>query len=39
LREAAKRAGMIPLRDYGLKFVFEGITTADEVVRETVLEA
>ncbi len=38
LREVAKKSGMIPLRDYGLKFIFEGLTTADEVVRETVLE-
>jgi type IV pilus assembly protein PilB len=39
LRTTAVKYGMIPLRDYGLNYVFEGITTADEVVRETVLDA
>jgi type IV pilus assembly protein PilB len=36
LRAKAESFGMITLRDYGKKFVFEGFTTADEVVRETV---
>jgi type IV pilus assembly protein PilB len=36
LRNKAVEYGMITLRDYGKKFVFEGLTTADEVVRETV---
>jgi type IV pilus assembly protein PilB len=36
LRSKAESFGMITLRDYGKKFVFEGFTTADEVVRETV---
>jgi hypothetical protein len=27
---------MITLRDYGKQFVFQGLTTAEEVVRETV---
>jgi type IV pilus assembly protein PilB len=39
MRRVAARCGMIPLRDYGLKYVFEGVTTADEVVRETVVDA
>jgi type IV pilus assembly protein PilB len=36
LRARAVHYGMITLRDYGKKFVFEGLTTAEEVVRETV---
>jgi type IV pilus assembly protein PilB len=39
LRTAAKSFGMIPLRDSGMQSVYEGITTLDEVVRETILEA
>ena len=36
LRAKAQTFGMITLRDYGKQFVFDGFTTADEVVRETV---
>ena len=36
LRSKAETFGMITLRDYGKQFVFDGFTTADEVVRETV---
>jgi type IV pilus assembly protein PilB len=39
LREMARKGGMVSLRDAGIKACFEGVTTADEVVRETVLEA
>jgi type IV pilus assembly protein PilB len=39
LREAARRSGMVTLRDAGMKACFEGTTTADEVIRETILEA
>jgi type IV pilus assembly protein PilB len=39
LRELAKKQGMVPLRDAGIKACFDGITTPDEVVRETILEA
>ncbi|MDO4585923.1 MAG: ATPase, T2SS/T4P/T4SS family [Planctomycetia bacterium] len=39
LRKAAQRNGMTPLRDAGLAKVFEGTSTIEEVVRETVLEA
>ncbi|MFO0013462.1 MAG: GspE/PulE family protein [Planctomycetota bacterium] len=39
LRNRAVHYGMITLRDYGKKFVFEGLTTAEEVVRETVHDA
>lgn len=38
LTQAARRSGMYSLRDAGLKAIFEGITTIDEVVRETVLD-
>ncbi len=36
LRAKAVFYGMIPLRDYGLSFAYQGITTLDEIVRETV---
>ncbi len=36
LRAKAVKFGMIPLRDYGLSFAYQGITTLDEIVRETV---
>ena len=39
LRETACRSGMVSLRDAGLRAIFEGTTTADEVIRETILEA
>jgi len=39
LRAKAQSFGMITLRDYGTQFVFDGFTTADEVVRETVHDA
>ena len=36
LRAKAVTYGMIPLRDYGLNFAYQGVTTLDEIVRETV---
>jgi len=39
MRESAQRNGMHTLRDAGLVKVFEGTTTIEEVVRETVLDA
>jgi type IV pilus assembly protein PilB len=36
LRAKAVSYGMIPLRDYGLGFAYQGVTTLDEIVRETV---
>ncbi len=39
LRECAKGHGMVTLRDAGMDFVFDGTTTAEEVIRETILEA
>ena len=38
LREKALRKGMRTLRDSGLQAVFDGVTTIDEVVRETVVD-
>ena len=35
LREAARRAGMRTLRENGLAVIYDGITTIDEVGRET----
>jgi len=39
LRERAQAKGMKLLRDIGIKYMFDGITTMDEIVRETVLDA
>jgi type IV pilus assembly protein PilB len=38
LRVKAKSYGMVTLRDMGLKFINEGITSVDEVLRETMQE-
>ncbi|HEX4142711.1 MAG TPA: ATPase, T2SS/T4P/T4SS family [Pirellulales bacterium] len=38
LRDAARSYGMVTLRDAGMNAVYEGATTADEVIRETILE-
>lgn len=38
IRDAAMRTGMIPLRDSGLEKVFSGVTTLEEVIRETVAQ-
>jgi type IV pilus assembly protein PilB len=38
LRLAAQKRGMLTLRDAGMKVAFEGITTPEEVVRETIIE-
>jgi len=35
LREAARRAGMKMLRENGLELIYDGVTTIEEVVRET----
>ena len=39
MRSAAERYGMVTLREAGMNFAFEGTTTLDEVVRETITEA
>jgi type IV pilus assembly protein PilB len=38
LRDEAKRRGMRTLRQSGLLGIYEGQTTIDEVVRETIAE-
>ena len=38
LRSIARQQGMTTLRESGLKLIFDGQTTIDEVVRETVIE-
>ncbi|MBP6350099.1 MAG: Flp pilus assembly complex ATPase component TadA [Candidatus Obscuribacter sp.] len=35
VRLSAKQAGMIPLKDYSIRLVGQGLTTSDEVVRVT----
>lgn len=39
LRTNAQKKGMRLLRDIGIEYAFDGITTIEEVVRETVLDA
>ena len=39
MRKVAQSYGMVSLREAGMNFAFEGTTTLDEVVRETILEA
>lgn len=38
IRDFARGQGMTTLREAGLKMIFDGVTTIDEVVRETVME-
>ncbi len=38
LRVAAQKAGMRQLRDNGLTAIFDGITTIDEIAKETIME-
>ncbi len=39
MRKAAQANGMVTLRDAGISFIHDGTTTADEVVRETIIDA
>ncbi len=39
LREAARNFGMVSLRDAGTAFMFQGMTSPDEVIRETIVDA
>jgi type IV pilus assembly protein PilB len=39
LRDAARSFGMVALRDAGMDAAYEGRTTLEEVIRETILEA
>jgi type IV pilus assembly protein PilB len=38
LVQAGRRNGMATLRESGLRAIFEGVTTVDEVVRETIID-
>ncbi|MBN2272343.1 MAG: hypothetical protein JXN61_17155, partial [Sedimentisphaerales bacterium] len=38
LRAAGQKAGMKLLRDNGLAAIYDGITTVDEIVKETMME-
>jgi type IV pilus assembly protein PilB len=38
LRSACKKQGMVTLRESGLRAIYSGVTTIEEVVRETVVE-
>ncbi len=39
LRDTARGYGMVSLRESGIKAVFDGVTSIEEVIRETILEA
>ncbi len=39
MRRTAQGNGMVSLRDAGVSFIGQGVTTADEVVRETIVDA
>ena len=39
MREEARRNGMVTLRDAGIAFLNQGVTSPEEVLRETILEA
>ena len=39
MRKVAQSHGMVTLRDAGVAFIHDGTTTADEIVRETIMEA
>jgi len=38
IRDLAMQTGMVPLRESGLEKVFTGVTTIEEVIRETIAE-
>jgi type IV pilus assembly protein PilB len=39
IRAAARSIGMVTLRDAGMQGVYQGTTTVEEVIRETIVEA
>jgi type IV pilus assembly protein PilB len=39
LRDAAQAKGMVPLRVAGINFMHQGVTTAEEVLSETIVDA
>jgi len=38
MREACRKNGMVSLREAGLRAIFNGHTTIDEIVRETTID-
>ncbi|MEM9411333.1 MAG: pilus assembly protein PilB, partial [Planctomycetota bacterium] len=38
VRQTAAEKGMTLLRQAGIKFIFDGTTTADEIIRETIVD-
>jgi type IV pilus assembly protein PilB len=36
IRETAREEGMLTLRERGLRLIFEGVTTVEEIVKETI---
>ena len=38
MRDEAVSNGMVALRDAGMMFISQGVTTADEVLRETIID-
>lgn len=38
MRNFCRSQGMVTLRESGLKLIFDGVTTIDEIVRETVMD-
>ena len=39
IREAGKAHGLVSLRDAGITKIFEGMTTLEEIIKETIIEA
>ena len=39
MRDRAMEFGMVTLRTAGMNFAYEGLTTVDEVIRETIMDA
>jgi type IV pilus assembly protein PilB len=39
MRKMAQSFGMVTLREAGMAYAFDGTTTLDEIVRETIMEA
>jgi type IV pilus assembly protein PilB len=39
IRDIALRNGLVPLRESGLQKAFDGITTIEEIIRETAADA
>ena len=39
LRDTARGYGMVTLRDAGIAFIHDGTTSAEEIIRETIVDA